>query len=150
MKIIAKTALLALVLFAVPALAADSDYLDRMAYESEIKSIAVISRVQRMGANADGTFLRVVFRTDYAVTPFTPKTFVGGCKTMESGWQKRSPGTVYFNPRAGQKVFVTVTTNGGAITSLTPMTPLLDAVVRSDPARLAFNKGRAEVIPSDD
>ncbi|MUM77333.1 hypothetical protein GKC30_06785 [Pseudodesulfovibrio sp. F-1] len=141
---------LALIISSIPALAADSRYLDRMAFESEIKSIAVVSRVQRMGAGAEGTFLRVTFKTDYALTSFTPESFTGGCNTMESAWQQRSPGTVYFNPKQGQKVFVTVSSNDGAITSLTPLTPLLDAVVRTEPWRLTYNQGRAVILPKDD
>ncbi|MFH1914035.1 MAG: hypothetical protein ABIK45_07160 [Pseudomonadota bacterium] len=149
-RIIALISLLALLFSSLPARAVDSRYLDRMALESEIKSIAVITRVQRMGAGAEGTFLRVTFKTDYALTSFTPDSFVGGCNTMESAWQKRSPGTVYFNPKRGQKVFVTVSSNDGAITSLTPLTPLLDAVVRTEPWRLTYAQGRVEILPRDD
>ncbi|WP_285906032.1 hypothetical protein [Pseudodesulfovibrio pelocollis] len=150
MRIVALISLLTLALTSLPARATDTRYLDRMAFESEIKSIAVITRVQRMGAGAEGTFLRVTFKTDYALTSFTPDTFVGGCNTMENAWQKRSPGTVYFNPKQGQKVFVTVSSNDGAITSLTPLTPLLDAVVRTEPWRLTYNQGRVEILPRDD
>lgn len=154
MSIFWKTVVLALVvgLFLSPASgrAGDTAYLDRMARESEIKSIAVVTKVQRMGANSDGTFLRVTFRNEYAVMPFTPASFVGGCKAMENNWQTRSPGTVYFSPKRGQKVFVTISTNGGAITSFTPLTPQLDAAARNDPWRIVYSRGLAEVPFSDD
>jgi hypothetical protein len=151
MKIFPKilTLFLFLTLFAAVTRAADMDFLARLAEQSEIKSIAVVSKVQRMGPNADGTFLYVTFKRGFSVSSFTPDSFVGGCKTMESRWQKRSPGTVYFNPKPGQKVYVTVTTDGGAITSYTLLTPQLEAVIRTAPERLAYSKGRAEIIPRD-
>jgi len=130
--------------------AREVDYLALLAEDSEIKAIAVVSKVQRMSCNADGTFMRVTFKGKYAVTPYTAKSFVGGCKTMENGWQKRTPGMVYFKPRKGQTVYVTITTNGGAITSYTPITTQLDAVIRNHPDRLAYSKGKASVVPRDD
>ncbi|MDC0336150.1 hypothetical protein OAN24_04585 [Pseudodesulfovibrio sp.] len=130
--------------------AGEPDYLALLAEESEIKAIAVVSHVQRMSRNSDGTFMRVSFKRKYAVTPYTPKKFVGGCKTMENNWQKRAQGTVYFKPRKGQTVYVTITTNGGAITSYTPINAQLDAVIRREPHRVAYSKGRANVIPKRD
>lgn len=127
--------------------AGEVDYLSLLAQQSEIKAIAVVSNVQRMSRNADGTFLRVTFKRSYAVTPYTPKSFVAGCKTMENSWQKRNPGTIYFNPKKGQTVYVTITTDGGAITSYTPITAQLNAVVREEPHRITYSKGRASVIP---
>ncbi len=130
--------------------AVELDYLALLAEDSEIKAIAVVSQVQRMSRNSDGTFMRVTFKKKYAVTPYTPKSFVAGCKTMENRWQKRAQGTVYFKPRKGQTVYVTITTNGGAITSYTPLTAQLDAVIRQEPHRVAYSKGRANVVPLND
>ncbi|WFS62675.1 hypothetical protein LF599_00530 [Pseudodesulfovibrio thermohalotolerans] len=135
-------------LAAVPA-RAETDYLAMMARESEVKAIATVSKIQVVGNNADGTLKSVTFKTVYAVTPFIPKTFTGGCKTLESRWQKRGEGMIYFNPRPGQKVFVTVTTNGGAITSFTPMNVELDHVIRNEPYRLVFSHGKASIAPRD-
>jgi hypothetical protein len=149
-KIVALALVVGLFLSVAPGRAGDTAYLDRMARESEIKSIAVVTNVQHMGANSDGTFLRVTFRNEYAVTPFTPDSFVGGCKAMENNWQTRSPGMVYFSPKRGQKVFVTISANGGAITSFTPLTPQLDAAVRNDPWRIVYRQGHATVPFSDD
>lgn len=128
--------------------AGEPDYLAMMAEDSEIKAIATVTKVMRMSNNSDGTFKRVYFRRVYAVTPYTPKKFVGGCKTLESRWQKRAEGMVYFNPKPGQKVFVTVTTNGGAITSFTPINAALDYVVREEPHRLTYSRGKASILPS--
>ena len=83
------------------------------------------------------------------MTPYIPNKFVGGCKTMEYAWQKRSGDMVYFKPRKGQRVYVTITTNGGAITSFTPLTPRLEAVIRNDPNRLGYSRGRAKVLSGD-
>lgn len=129
--------------------AGEPDYLALLAEDSEIKAIAVVASVQRMSNNSDGTFKQVTFKRIYAVTPFIPQQFVGGCRTMEARWQKRAKDTVYFNPRKGQKVYVTVTTNGGAITSFTPINRQLETVLRQEPNRVAYSKGRAQVISLD-
>ena len=130
--------------------AGETDYLALLAEGSEIKAIATVSNVQKMSRNRDGTFTRVTFKRIYALTPYTPKSFVGACKVMESRWQKRAKGTVYFNPRQGQRVYVTISTNGGAITSYTLINSELDYVVRKEPYRLAYHKGKASVTPNND
>ena len=137
-------------LFSIPsALAEDPDYLSLQAANSEIKAIGEVVAVRRVSSNRDGTFKQVTFKRVYAVTPYIPKSFVGGCKTMEFAWQKRSGGMVYFKPRKGQRVYVTITNNGGAITSYTPVDSRLEAIVRNKPNRLVYRNGRANVLPSD-
>jgi len=141
---------LLLVLLAASSAYAETDYLALMAEDSEIKAIAVVASVQRMSNNSDGTFKRVTFKRIHAITPYTPKSFVGSCKTMESRWQKRSPDVVYFKPKRGQKVYVTISTNGGAITSFTPINRQLETVLKEEPYRITYSKGRAIVTPNDD
>lgn len=150
MKIYASIITLFLLLGAASALAEDTDYLAMLAEESEIKAIAVVANVRTVSRNGDGTFLQVTFKRKYGVTPYIPTKFVGGCKRMDNGWQKRAPGTVYFKPRKGQEVYVTVTTNGGAITSYTPITPYLERIIRNEPQRLAYSKGRASVLKTEE
>lgn len=142
--------ILILLMVASVANSSEPDYLARHAEESEIKAIAVVSSVQRMSRNSDGTFKRVTFKRVYAITPYTPKKFVGSCKTMESRWQKRSPDVVYFKPKRGQKVYVTITTNGGAITSYTLLNRELETVLKEEPWRVTYSKGRAIVTPDDE
>ena len=55
---------------------------------------------------------------------------------------------VYFKPKPGQRVFVTVTTNGGAITSFTPINEELDYVIRKEPHRLTYSRGKASILPN--
>ena len=145
MRTYAAVACLLLLLAAFSAQARGQDYLSLQAENSEIKAIGEVVSVRRVSNNSDGTFKQVTFRRVYAVTPYIPKKFVGGCKTMEYAWQKRSGDMVYFNPRKGQRVYVTVTTNGGAITSYTPVNAHLEAVIRNDPGRVAYSNGRAEI-----
>ncbi|MCJ2165100.1 MULTISPECIES: hypothetical protein [unclassified Pseudodesulfovibrio] len=138
-----------LLLAAWPAQAEETDYLALMAQKSEIKAIAKVSKVQRMSPNADGTIKSVTFKKIYEVTPYTPMAFTGSCKTLESSWQKKAAGMVYFNPKPGQLVFVTITTNEGAITSFTPITPELEHVIRTEPHRLTYSHGKAKITPKD-
>jgi len=149
MKLYSLVITLLIILAAPMAGAAETDYLALLAEDSEIKAIAVVTNVRRMSGNSDGTFLHVSFKRLYSVTPFIPNTFVGGCKRMDSAWQKRSPDMVYFKPRKGQKVYVTITTNGGAITSYTPINRQLETVLKQEPHRVAYSHGKASVIPTE-
>jgi len=143
------TAILLILLMAPAVHAADPDYLSLMAEESEIKAIAEVSSLRRVSQNSDGTFMHVTFKLLYSITPYTAKSFVGGCKVMESNWQKRAPGTIYFNPRKGQKVYVTITYDGGAITSYTLLNRQLETVLKEEPYRITYSKGKALVLPED-
>ncbi|MDD3312549.1 hypothetical protein [Pseudodesulfovibrio sp.] len=149
MKIYAISACLLLSLLASAAHAQDIDYLARMAEESEIKAIAVVSDVKRMGGNRDGSLFQVTFKTVYGQTPYIPNPFTAWCKTYEYAWQTRSKDMVYFKPRKGQRVYVTVSSNGGSITSFTPVTEVLEAAVRNEPYRLAYRRGEASVRPRE-
>ena len=53
--------------------------------------------------------------------------------------------TVYFHPAKGDRVFVTVSEDGGAITSLTPMTPELEKGIRETPDKIRYGISRAYV-----
>jgi hypothetical protein len=147
MKIRTLIAILFFLIQVLPARAQDPDYLSMMAQESEIKAIATVSKILIMAHNSDGTLKNVTFKKLYAITPYVPDKFVGGCKSFDGGWQRRAEGMIYFNPRPGQKVFVTVTTDGGAITSFTPLNAALDYVVRNEPYRLTYSHGRATITP---
>lgn len=140
---------LLLLALSVPVRAQDMDYLSRMAEQSEIKAIALVKEVRLMGARRDGTLYEVSFKSLYALTPFTPSPFTGGCKAYEYAWQQKSKDMVYFKPRRGDRVYVTVSANGGAITSLTPLTPRLDSVVRKEPGRITYRHGKAVILPRE-
>ncbi|NDV20303.1 hypothetical protein GO013_12880 [Pseudodesulfovibrio sp. JC047] len=139
---------LLLFLAAIPALANEPDYLAMMAHDSEIKAIATISKLRRVSGTRNGTFTHVSFKRVYALTPYTPKVFVGACKILNYAWQKRSEGIIYLKPKVGQKVYVTVSSDGGAITSFTLLTPELNYAVRKDPARVEYTHGKAVLLPS--
>ncbi|WP_243544626.1 hypothetical protein [Pseudodesulfovibrio tunisiensis] len=126
-----------------------NDMLGRMAEHSEIKAIAVIKRVQNLTCYSDGSFKHVHFKRIYAITPDTPKSFVGGCRDLDQRWQRRSKEFIYFRPIPGQKVYVTVSYNGGAITSFTPLTPDLEKAVRNDPYSLYYEDGKARINPGE-
>ncbi|WP_319541340.1 hypothetical protein [uncultured Pseudodesulfovibrio sp.] len=131
----------------LPTKASEPDYMALMAHDSEIKAIATVAQVRQMSGNRDGTFTRVSFKREYAVTPYTPQTFIGACKILNYAWQKRSEDIIYIKPKVGQKVYVTVSSNGGAITSFTKLTPELDYAVRKEPFRLEYKHGKAVLLP---
>ena len=121
----------------------------RMAEESEIKAIAQVRSVRALTPYADGTLNQVTFKLVYAVSSYTPKQFFGGCRSMDSRWQTRAKDTIYFAPKPGEKVFVTVTSDNGAITSYTPLTPELEKAIREAPNSLYFKHGKAYIRPGE-
>jgi len=149
MKIYAVSVCLLLTILCSFATAQDIDYLARMAEESEVKAIAVVTDVKRMGGNRDGSLYQVTFKKIYGQTPYIPASFTAWCKTYEYAWQTRSKDMVYFKPRKGQRVYVTVSSNGVSITSFTPITEALEAAVRNEPYRLAYHRGAATLRPRE-
>ncbi|WP_316861708.1 hypothetical protein [uncultured Cohaesibacter sp.] len=122
-------------------------YADR-SQNSKIKAIAVIVDVQRLHIGKRYTEKKVSFRTDFALTTDTGELFTGTCKSVDTPFQEANVmvgGNIYFYPAEGQRVFVTVSDDGGEITSLTPMTQELEHAVRETPEKLRYGIGNAGV-----
>lgn len=126
---------------------AQDDLMGRLAEESEIKAIATVKSVRSLTPYSDGTLKQVTFQRVYALTPYISKQFTGSCRTIESRWQVRAKDTIYFDPKPGQKVLVTVSSDQGAITSYTLLTKELERVAREEPNRLHYNHGKALIRP---
>lgn len=113
--------------------------------DSAIKAIATVVNVKtiRVGKRASSKW--VSFKREYALTQATPATFTGSCKSIDTALQEKNVmpgGDLYFYPTPGDRIFVTVSSNGGPITSMTPMTHALDKVIREEPHRLEYGVGR--------
>nr|WP_321255313.1 hypothetical protein [uncultured Pseudodesulfovibrio sp.] len=109
--------------------------------DSKIKAIATIVDVKTTLVGERYTTKNVSFTLEYALEPDVPDLFVGKCKSVDTEDQRSNAmvgGDTYFYPQSGDRVFVTISENGGAITSMTPVTPELDQVVREEPERLVY------------
>ena len=111
--------------------------------KARIKAIAVI--VEVVTDEAAGSSV-ATFRSEYRLTPDAPNIFTGTCRSSRTEAEKGMVGpTVYFHPAKGDRVFVTVSEDGGSITSLTPMTPELEKAVRETPGKIRYGISKAYV-----
>lgn len=119
----------------------------RKARMSKIKAVAVVEAVKVMEETKRSTHKKVVFRLERAFSPQTPQTFSGTCYSVDRKWQNPGVGgTIYYYPTKGQRVLVTVSTDGGPITSFTPITSDLAAELdASGLANIIFVMGRAKI-----
>ena len=137
-------ALFLLLALAVPALALmpPQVYAER-SEQAKIKAIAVIVEVATDEAAGSSV---ATFRSEYRLTPDAPETFTGTCRSARTEAERGMVGpTVYFHPQKGDRVFVTVSEDGGAITSLTPVTPELEKAVRETPGKIRYGVSEAYV-----
>jgi hypothetical protein len=113
-----------------------------------IKAIGTIERVAVLETGKHFTRKRVTFRREYGLTPETGPVFNGTCKSVETDFQRRNGlvgPNVYFYPKVGDRVYVTIIEPGGAITSLTPVTSQLEKALRSAPETIRYGMSRAFV-----
>ncbi|BCS96354.1 hypothetical protein DSLASN_19860 [Desulfoluna limicola] len=121
------------------------DVYARASRESAIKTIATVMDVKTTHVGTRASSKQVTFKREYALTQATPASFTGSCKSIDTALQKKNVmpgGDLYFYPNAGDRVFVTITTDGGPITSITPMTRDLEKVIREKPYRLEYGIGK--------
>ncbi|PLW76642.1 hypothetical protein [Cohaesibacter celericrescens] len=143
-------AVIAILLFARAshALMQPQVYAER-ALSSDIKAIAVILEVNILNTGTRSTEKMVTFKTEYALTEKTSDRFSGSCHSVDTPEQEANTmvgGQIYFYPVQEQRVFVTVRSNGGVITSFTPITEELETAIREKPNRLRYGIGKVEVI----
>jgi hypothetical protein len=111
---------------------------------SKIKGIARVESVEVVEVGKRYTTKYVTFVMEHSLTPDAPARFTGACKTVETREQsevREVGGNIYYNPRVNERVFVTVTHEGGEITTFTRLTPDLEKVVREQPDRLRYGMG---------
>jgi len=120
--------------------------------ESNIKAIATIVGVENIHVGPRATSKNATFKLEYALTGSTPETFTGYCQsvdTMEQNSNIMVGGETYFYPHVGNKVFVTISDDGGPITSMTPMTAELDQIIREEPDRIKYGITRVRIKSQD-
>lgn len=111
---------------------------------SAIKGIATIQSVTDVDIGPRYTTKCVTFAMEYSLVAGGPATFTGTCKSRETPEQRANQevgGTIYYTPKEGERVFVTVSHDSGSITTLTAMTPQLEKIVRTEPSRLVYGMG---------
>lgn len=115
---------------------------------SKIKAIAKVYNVKSLDVGKHSTTKEVSFKLEHAVSSSVPKIFTARCESVETAAQKRNSiegGTIYFYPRKGQRVYVTVAEDGGMITSMTPLTPELEKAIKETPEKIRYGMSKAYI-----
>ena len=123
------------------------EHYDEVARASEIKAIALVEKVEIMEEGKRSTRKRVSFRLQRSLDKSTPQTFTGICYSVDHSWQDPGVGgTIYYYPQKGEKVLVTVSSNGSLITSYTTLTPELEQETALNGLRnISFDMGHASI-----
>ena len=118
--------------------------------ESSIRAIARIERVQILAVTEHFTDKSVIFRLEYDAGEEAQATFRGFCQSVDTPEQEQNllvGDDIYYYPRKGERVYVTVLHDGGPITSMTLLTPELEQAVRTALQSLTYIMGEARVGP---
>lgn len=113
-----------------------------LAEESKIKATAGVISIKVIESTKRSTYKEVTFQLikSYSVVK-TPEKFVGKCNSVDFPWQDPGVGgTIYYYPERSDNVFVTISENGGSITSYTILTPQLEEALEKD--QIAFGMGK--------
>lgn len=115
---------------------------------ARIKAIAVVEAVEVVENEAAYMGKVVAFKTEHPVTEDTPAVFKGYCRSRDTAEQKRHPlqyHQVFFSPEIGDRIYVTVTNDGGAVTSYTPLSEALEWAIRNRPSAIRYGVSKAHV-----
>ena len=126
------------------------DHYRRMAEESKIKAIAVVTSVEVIERTKRSTFKRVFFEMKHPFSSDVPKTFTGTCYSVDHAWQDPGAGgTIYYYPVKGTTVFVTVAADGGMITGLVTLSGETEKQFMAHPERIRYGVGGAYLDESE-
>jgi len=117
--------------------------------KSQIKAIAEVQFVKVMGHYKAVDEKMINFRLVKSFGETTPfQLFTGRCRSINKRWNEKYPppgGNIYYYPQRGDKVYVTVSENGGYITSYTRLTPSLEKALDTDFKSVKTKMGMAYV-----
>jgi hypothetical protein len=95
-------------------------YYKRLQEQSGIKAVAIVESIEVLETTKQKTHKKAVFKLEKSLEGRAPKKFSGIFYSVDFPWQEPGVGgTIYYYPHKGQRVFVTVSSNGGTITGLT-------------------------------
>ena len=151
-----------ILLIPVNAFIPDGRYRQAMV-ESKIKAIATITKVETTSIDRNHIIKKATFKLEYEFIENrskliskiysifrkllgneTPQTFTGICQTVYTREENKNIMTCgggFSRPQeeVGARVVVTVSEDGGSITSLIPMKPELEKAIRETPEKLEFS-----------
>jgi hypothetical protein len=115
-----------------------------MAEASKIKATAVVTSVEIIERTKRSTSKKVVFELRHSFSDSVPATFSGTCYSVDHSWQEPGAGgTIYHYPKKGQRVYVTISADGGSITSYTAIDEALEGMFIENPGKISYGMGKA-------
>ena len=106
------------------------EFYARMAEASKIKATAVVTSVEIIERTKRSTSKKVVFELRHSFS--------------DHSWQEPGAGgEIYHYPRKGQRVYVTISTDGGSITSYTAIDETLERMFIENPGKIRYGMGKA-------
>lgn len=119
--------------------------------KSEIKAVAVVQSIKVLRTKRGIQSKMVTFKLGKAYFGTKVRaTFAGQCESVLPWGRPPVGGTIYLYPKVGERVFVTVGSNGGSITSYTRMSARLDEALQKDPNRLKPGMASVDVEDGSD
>jgi len=130
-------------------------YYEEAVQSSAIKAIAVVKKVEILDETNRSTFKKVLFKLEKAFPGKTfhkevPQEFSGLCYSVDHKWQDPGMGgTIHYYPIKGKKVLVTVSSDGGSITSYTTLSPASEEELNQNGLKnIKFGMGHASIKDS--
>ena len=112
--------------------------------DSKVKAIAKVVEVKVVATSPTMVSKKVLFRLERSLGPEQPEeTFVGHC---ESAGKKEIVGApLFYYPKVGERVYVTLVKSGGSFTSYTLLTPELEEALLHSPEKVKPGIGEVTV-----
>ncbi|MFC1480586.1 hypothetical protein ACFL5Y_03990 [Candidatus Omnitrophota bacterium] len=124
-------------------------YYEKAARESKIKATATVEAVKVADHYNAVDYKKVTFKV---IKSFGPEEalekFTGRCESVNKRWFEKPPGaggTIYYYPKKGERVYVTISSEDGGITSYTRLTPKLEKALNEDFKSVKTKMGTAYV-----
>jgi len=121
-------------------------------HSSAIKAIAVVEKVEVLNETNRSIFKKVLFKLEKSLTRGSsqkkvPQEFSGSCYSVDHKWQNPGVGgTIHYYPRIGARVLVTISSDGGGITSYTTLSPAFEEELKKNGLQnIEFGMGHATI-----
>jgi len=125
------------------------------AQSSAIKAIAVVKKVEVLDETNRSSFKKAFFKLEKSLTrglfqKKVPQEFSGSCYSVDYKWQDPGfGGTIHYYPSIGARVFVTISSDGGGITSYTTLSPAFEEELKKNGLKnIEFGMGHAYIKES--
>jgi len=118
-------------------------FYEKAVESSAIKVIAVVEDIIVLEETNQSTHKKVIFNLERSFNGDAPQKLTGTCYSVDHTWQHPGMGgTIYYYPHRGSRVFVTINSDGGSITSYTRITSQINEELKNNGLKnISFHRG---------